>query len=73
MSRKHGRIEFPAQKAERCRNPWNGTCGSTDIAVYIQYRGERLPLCERCWAEISEKDIEWGSEGTKRLNAVLEA
>jgi hypothetical protein len=45
---------------ERCRNPWNGKCENTDIQVYILYRGEKLPICSRCWSEICETDLEWG-------------
>jgi len=44
---------------ERCMNPWNGRCTSTDIALYIMYKGERLPICLRCWRSISAKNIEW--------------
>lgn len=49
---------------ERCRNPWNGGCQNTDIQLYIIYRGERLPICARCWSEICESDLEWGEERT---------
>ena len=45
---------------ERCANPWNGQCNNVDIALYIYYRGEKLPICWPCWNEIAEKDIEWG-------------
>jgi len=46
-------------KKETCLNPWNGKCGNTDIALYIMYRGRRLPICRDCWEAISSKDIEW--------------
>jgi len=44
---------------EHCLNPWNGECRSTDIAIYIMYKGERIPLCWKCWREISRKNIVW--------------
>jgi len=44
---------------ETCMNPWNGRCGSTDIALYIMYKGDRLPICRECWEAISSKDVEW--------------
>jgi len=44
---------------ETCLNPWNGKCGNTDIALYIMYKGRRLPICRDCWEAISSKDIEW--------------
>jgi hypothetical protein len=47
-------------KAEHCRNPWNGKCRNTDIEVFIVYKGDRLPICRRCWSKIAETDIEWG-------------
>ena len=44
---------------ERCLNPWNGGCESTDIAIYIMYKGNKIPLCWKCWRKISRKDFEW--------------
>jgi len=45
--------------AEACMNPWNGQCSSTDIALYIMFKGRRLPICWKCWEAISSTDIEW--------------
>ncbi|RLI13032.1 hypothetical protein DRO35_01420 [Candidatus Bathyarchaeota archaeon] len=45
--------------AERCMNPWNKKCSNTDIVLYIMFNGKRLPICHKCWEEISSKDIEW--------------
>ncbi|RJS75949.1 hypothetical protein CW712_02960 [Candidatus Bathyarchaeota archaeon] len=45
--------------SETCMNPWNGKCSNTDIALYIVFKGNRLPICRKCWEEISSKDIEW--------------
>ncbi|MGQ9460312.1 MAG: hypothetical protein ACUVRA_03660 [Candidatus Bathyarchaeaceae archaeon] len=47
------------RQAENCRNPWNGECRSTDIEVYIYYKGRLHPICRECWSDIAEKDIEW--------------
>jgi len=44
---------------ERCRNPWHENCKNGDIEVYIQIRGERLPICRRCWSKIAANDTEW--------------
>ncbi|MDH5622923.1 MAG: hypothetical protein OEY39_00435 [Candidatus Bathyarchaeota archaeon] len=49
----------PNRSIEKCRNPWNGECRSTDIEVYIYFRGRRLPICRDCWTDIAEKDFEW--------------
>ncbi|MEM2341547.1 MAG: hypothetical protein QXX94_02850 [Candidatus Bathyarchaeia archaeon] len=46
-------------EVERCLNPWNGGCRSANIALYIVYRGERIPLCWKCWREISRKNLVW--------------
>jgi len=49
-------------------NPWNGRCRRTDIEVYIWFRGRKLPICRRCWAELAEKPFEWGgAEAVKRV------
>jgi len=54
--------ELPEPKRlgeETCSNPWNGKCTNTDIALYIMFKGIRLPICRRCWEVISSKDTEW--------------
>lgn len=51
------------QDGEHCRNPWNGKCGNTDILLYIYHGGERLPICEKCWIEICDSELEWGDAG----------
>jgi len=45
--------------AETCRNPWNGACSNTDIALYIYHQGEKIPVCRKCWEEIASTDVEW--------------
>jgi len=41
------------KKEESCMNPWKPKCQNTDIALDIQYKGRRLPICNSCW----ENDI----------------
>jgi hypothetical protein len=48
-----------ARALERCRNPWDGKCRNADIAIYISYKGEELPICSRCWRRIASMDVEW--------------
>jgi len=52
--------------AEKCRSPLNPKCGRTDVVAYIMFRGAKLPVCSKCWAEIAESDIEWGEEGSSK-------
>ncbi len=49
------------QQGIHCRNPWNSECRNTDIEVSIYYNGDFLPICRRCWQEISEKNLEWST------------
>jgi hypothetical protein len=44
---------------ERCQNPWHKDCRSNDIEVYIIVKGEKRPICRRCWGKIADKDLEW--------------
>jgi len=35
-------------------------CLSENIAIYIMWKGKKLPICFKCWIdEIAERDIEW--------------
>jgi len=46
---------------ERCLNPFRKRrCDSTDIELYIKYKGERRPICRKCWKKIADSDKEWG-------------
>ena len=47
---------------ERCRSPLRPWCGSGDLAVYIMWQGERLPICHACWAELADSNLEWGEK-----------
>ena len=47
------------KRMEHCENPWNKECKKSDIEVYIQFRGERRPICRRCWSRLADKDGEW--------------
>ena len=57
------RSEFEANSVfeMRCRNPWNSECKNTDIELSIYYNGEFLPICRKCWQDISERNLEWSS------------
>jgi len=44
---------------EHCKNPWQKECREDDIELYIQFKGERLPICRQCWRRLVEKDVEW--------------
>ena len=44
---------------EKCRNPWHKECQGNEIEVYIQVRGEKIPICRHCWSVIAEQDLEW--------------
>jgi len=52
---------MPKNPTDRCRNPWK-KCDRHDIVVFIDYKGDELPICERCWAEIAVSDHEWGND-----------
>lgn len=41
-----------------CMNPWKPNCRRTDIKLSIYYNGQFLPICHKCWKEISEKNVE---------------
>jgi len=71
MARKQALSEGLKPFRERCRNPWNGKCENTDIQVYILYRGEKLPICSRCWSEICEGDLEWGEGESNSLKRAV--
>jgi hypothetical protein len=51
-----------SQGKENCANPWNGECKSTDIVLYILYRGDNVPICRDCWNEIADTGVEWGDK-----------
>ena len=50
---------------ETCKNPWKENCNNTDIELYIQYKGEKLPICRECWTDLAESDYEWGDENVE--------
>jgi len=37
-------------------------CDSTNIVIYIMWKGKKLPLCHKHWAKIAESDKEWGPQ-----------
>jgi hypothetical protein len=46
---------------EKCKNPWKPNCEETDIKLYIQIKGEDLPICKTCWDKIAASNHEWGT------------
>ena len=48
------------REEEVCQNPWKrGKCNSTDILLYIYYKGRLLPICSECWSKIAKSNREW--------------
>jgi hypothetical protein len=44
---------------EHCKNPWKDVCKGEDIKLYIQIKGENLPICQQCWSKIADQEEEW--------------
>jgi hypothetical protein len=51
---------FEVTTMEHCKNPWKSNCKSENIKLYIQVKGEKLPICKKCWSRIADKDFSWG-------------
>jgi hypothetical protein len=47
------------KKMEHCKNPWIDACKSENIKLYIQIKGEKLPICQQCWNKIADQEQEW--------------
>jgi hypothetical protein len=45
---------------EHCKNPWKNNCKSENIKLYIQFKGEKLPICKQCWNRIADDEVNWG-------------
>jgi hypothetical protein len=45
---------------EHCKNPWKNSCKSENIKLYIQFKGEKLPICKQCWDRMADEDLSWG-------------
>jgi hypothetical protein len=45
---------------EHCKNPWKNDCKSGNIKLYIKFKGEKLPICKRCWSRIADNELNWG-------------
>jgi hypothetical protein len=46
-------------RMEHCKNPWKDTCTSENIKLYIQLKGENLPICQQCWSKIADQEEDW--------------
>lgn len=54
---------FGVSEKEHCANPFSKKkCGDTDIVLYIEFKGQRLPICRKCADKIMVSDLEWGKE-----------
>ena len=42
-----------------------------DIELDIIYRGEKLPICHKCWEEIAKSDYEWETKTRGKRNVVV--
>jgi len=45
---------------EHCKNPWKNDCKNGNIKLYIQFKGEKLPICKRCWNHLADSELNWG-------------
>jgi hypothetical protein len=37
-------------------------CNNANIALYIMWKGERVPLCMKHWVQIAKSRREWSSD-----------
>ena len=51
--------EGDAPFAKLGKNPWKDDCKSENIKLYIQIKGENLPICQQCWSKIADQEQEW--------------
>jgi hypothetical protein len=56
---KHQNDDSEEKKMEQCKNPWKEACKSENIKLYIQVKGEKLPICQQCWSKIADQEEEW--------------
>jgi len=58
LKSKKTRLVHEDQKMEHCKNPWDDHCKSENIKLYIQLKGENVPICKQCWVKIADRE-EW--------------
>lgn len=51
-------------RAEHCKNPWNGKCRNTDIEVFILYKDNKLPICSVAGAKYPKATLSGASPQT---------
>ena len=44
-----------------CENPWK-KCDKPGCHVIILYKGQRKEICEECWIEIADSELEWSND-----------
>jgi ribosome-binding protein aMBF1 (putative translation factor) len=59
------------EEYKHCMNPWKKDCQNTDVAVFIQYEGQSLPICSSCWDNLGESNRQWSSDGKPNKNTQL--
>jgi hypothetical protein len=52
-------VDSSIDSSVHCMNPWKPDCRNTDIELSIYYKEHSIPICRKCWEEISDKNIEW--------------
>ena len=52
-------ISSEAKRMEQCKNPWKNNCNSENIKLYLQIKGEKLPICHKCWSKIATQEEDW--------------
>jgi len=50
---------------EQCKNPQKLECHNKDIIVYLQINQEKTPICQQCWFELADANIEWDENGLR--------
>jgi len=53
------KYDLEVKGMEHCKNPWKNECKSENIKLYIQVKGEKLPICQQCWNRIADQEQEW--------------
>lgn len=44
---------------EHCGNPWKKGCKDTEIVLYIKNKEKIIPLCKKCWINVSKSSKSW--------------
>ncbi len=61
MNEESSEFDSTIDSVIHCMNPWKPECRNTDIELSIYYKGRQIPICHKCWEDISNKNVEWSS------------